>query len=197
MAKVEPSEFDFDRALKRISGTEEEARIAFKELHNFFGTAVYIVGKRFLKSQELADDLVQDVFTKVWNKRKEISHVSDFQDYIIGLTKLEALKLLRHRAMQLTKQAIHLEMMEAQRAALVSPKDSEKFDKLVELLPSPRQQIFKARIKGMRGTVIADNFKMSLDTVYWHISQSIKFIKERRHDIISFLAACIAGLLAQ
>lgn len=185
MTQTQPSDFNFNECLKRISGDEKDARVAFRALHGHFGPRIHATAKKVLRSREMADDLVQEVFTTIWVKRKQLSYVLDFQKYLIATTKLEALDLLRKAVNAEVIKRKHLEMMEAQ-GKLMPVEYSEKLDKIVELLPSPRKQIFVAsKIRGLGGKAIADEFKISVDTVHWHISQAIKFIKEKRHDVIS------------
>lgn len=191
MTPTQP-DFDFNACLKRISGDEREARVAFRALHDHFAPRIHATAKKVLRSREMADDLVQEVFTTIWVKRTQLSYVLDFEKYLIATTKLEALNLLRKAVNTEVIKRKHLEMMEAQ-GKLMPVEYSEKLDKIVELLPSPRRQIFiLSKIQGMGGNAIADHLKISVDTVHWHVSQAMKFIKEKRHDVISVFLIGIA-----
>jgi RNA polymerase sigma factor (sigma-70 family) len=193
MEKERPSDFDFQRALKGISGTEEDARVAFKELHNFFGTTIYVVSKKFLKSPELANDLVQEVFTKVWIKRKELNHVLDFEGYLIGITKNEALGLLRKAIKAECFKREHLEMVDAQKYDPIKEEYANQLDHLVEQLPPRRKEVIKLKIQGFKAKEISERLKITVLNVHKHIYKATRFINERKHDVISLLLPAIVS----
>jgi RNA polymerase sigma factor (sigma-70 family) len=181
--------FDFNSILKDLSGDEERARIAFRELHNLLGTGIYVKAKRFLKSSDMADDIVQEVFTNIWEKRKKLGHVLEFENYLVGITKRRVFDLLRKKVKAEILQKKHIELMEhIGRPDSIGEEHAAKIDELVERLPATRKQIFKlAKFQGIDGKTIAAQFKISADMVYWHVSEATKFIKQKMRDVTLFL----------
>jgi RNA polymerase sigma factor (sigma-70 family) len=55
---------------------------AFTNLYNFYRHPVYETALRFLKSIQQAEEIVQDVFIKVWLKQDEMVLVKDFKSYV-------------------------------------------------------------------------------------------------------------------
>lgn len=45
---------------------------AFRKLYDRYHEQLYFLAKRYLKDQYLAEDAVQDLFLKVWSKRKKL-----------------------------------------------------------------------------------------------------------------------------
>lgn len=192
MALKYPSDFNFKEALKRISGDEQDARVAFRELYDYFAPNIYVSAKKVLRSQEMANDLMQEVFTDLWVRRKQLTHVLDFEGYMIGMTKLGAFKVIQRAVNAERIKQKHLELMEVQ-GEPIPAEYSEKLDKIVELLPPKQKEIFKlSKIQGLSGKVIADQFQISVNAVHFHVSQAVKFIKERKHDVISVFLIAVA-----
>ena len=65
------------------NGQEE----AFTELFNYYRPAIYDVASRFLQSHALAEEMVQDVFLKVWLKRAEMSAIRNFNGYLFIMAR--------------------------------------------------------------------------------------------------------------
>ncbi|HEY8401483.1 MAG TPA: sigma-70 family RNA polymerase sigma factor [Cytophagaceae bacterium] len=72
--------------LQRISEGDQSA---FKELHNYYWSDLYHVALGFLKSPEWAQDIIQDVFLKIWERRNSLGHVQNFKSYLFVVTRNE------------------------------------------------------------------------------------------------------------
>lgn len=178
--------FDFNATLQQLSGKEELSQIAFKELHDYFGPIIYVKARRFMKSQPMAEDLVQEVFTAVWLQRKQVAHIRNFEVYLYGITKRKAFDLTRRNLNAEIVKRKHLEIMEVQEYDPLREKYATQLEELIEMLPSPRKEIFKlSRIEGVDGKVIADHFNISVELVWQHLSRATKFINQRKHDVTS------------
>src|SRR3990172_12206142 len=56
--------------------------LAFKELHTrYYKRLCFYIGTR-VKSQTVIEDLVQDIFFKIWRKRKKLNIKTSFRSYI-------------------------------------------------------------------------------------------------------------------
>jgi RNA polymerase sigma factor (sigma-70 family) len=185
--------FDFNGTLRRLSGDEQVAQVAFKELHDYFGSILYVKARRFMKSQPMAEDLVQEVFTAIWIQRKQLAHIRDLEVYLYGMTKRKAFDLTRRSLNAEIIKRKHLEIMEVHEYDPLREKYATQLEELIELLPPPRKQIFKlAKIEGVDGKAIAERFQISVDLVYQHLTRATKFINQRKHDVTSWLLVGIA-----
>src|SRR3982750_4826896 len=59
---------------------------------------VYEIGYIYTGSRLLAEEMVQDVFIKVWLKREELPAVSNFAGWLFTVAKNQAFNSLRNRA---------------------------------------------------------------------------------------------------
>ena len=98
MLDVLPCENDL---LLRVAGGDEHA---FSELfnthHQLLGTHIY----RITGSAELAEEVVQDVFLKIWLSRESLAAVQHFRAYLFVISKNHALNCLRKIAKERLRQ---------------------------------------------------------------------------------------------
>jgi RNA polymerase sigma-70 factor (ECF subfamily) len=153
---TEKDRFDFNLILEKLSGQEYLASIAFKELYDRFAPNIYFSAKKFLKSEALAEDVVQEVFTAIWEKRTQISFIQNFESYLYGMTSKKAYDVIRRRVNAEAIKRKHLDLM----AVSEDPskeKYAQQLDALIEKLPYPRKDIFQhAKIDGIQGKAIAE-----------------------------------------
>ncbi|MCK5367454.1 MAG: RNA polymerase sigma-70 factor, partial [Cyclobacteriaceae bacterium] len=70
--------------LKRLKKGDEAA---FEILYNIYKGRLYSFSIKLVKSDDLACDIIHDVFVKVWEKRKQINHESNFSSYLHTICK--------------------------------------------------------------------------------------------------------------
>jgi RNA polymerase sigma-70 factor (family 1) len=67
---------------------------AYKELFTGFYSSLYYLALSFIKSKQSAEEIVSDVFIKIWEKRKELEKIENFRVYIYVATRNTALNYL-------------------------------------------------------------------------------------------------------
>lgn len=79
--------------------TPFKERDAFRELfEQFFNPLVNFVYSRYVKDYEIAKDIVQTTFGKIWEKRETIEISSSVKSYLFQSTKNKALDHIRANA---------------------------------------------------------------------------------------------------
>jgi len=182
--------FNQENLLKELAKSNKHA---LEELFNYYYPRLYNFSKSFLKIEDGIDDILQEVFLKIWHNRREIKHSETFNSYIFTITRNLLLNELRSR---LNNQKVRDRIMEASVAEeylLVESVEyeelKERVDSLIDALPQKQQEIFKmSRIEGLSHKEIAEQKNISTKTVEYHIGQSISFIKSRLGEF-GFLSA--------
>lgn len=157
---------------------------ALEELFNYYYPRLYKFSKSFLKMEDGIDDLLQEVFVKIWQNRKNISSTATFNSYIFTITRNLLLNELRSR---LNNQKIkdNLQVLSvAEEYPLFSQIEynelQEKIDLAITELPARQQQIFVlSRKDGLSHKEIAKKLEVSTKTVEYHIAQSTNFLKQK------------------
>jgi len=79
MKEQRESDLEIDKIWKKyLSGDDE----SFDFLYNKFVQVLFVYGLQFTSNRELLKDCIQDVFTKMYDSRKELKHVSNVSMYL-------------------------------------------------------------------------------------------------------------------
>ena len=157
---------------------------ALEDLFNYYYPRLYNFSKSFLKLEDGIDDILQEVFIKIWQTRKDISNISTFNSYVFTITRNLLLNELRRQlnAKKTKDEILNLSLAEEyQNFEQTEFKElQEKLDLEINNLPEKQKTIFiLSRKEGLSHKEIAEKLNISTKTVEYHISQSIKFLKER------------------
>ena len=80
--------------LKKVSHGDEEA---FRELYNLTHKSVFFYLYRLLRDRDMAEDILIEVFTEVWNGVKNYEGRSKVKTWIFGIARNLGIKELRKR----------------------------------------------------------------------------------------------------
>lgn len=161
---------------------------SFEELFNYYYPRLFNFSKSFLKIEDGIDDILQEVFVKIWRNRKNIKSPDTFNSYIFTVTRNLLLNELRSR---LNKQNIKEEISKLSVAPEYSMLEQieyrdlkEKVDNIVNELPERQKEIFVlSRTEGLSHKEIAEKLEISTKTVEYHIALSVKLLKGRIEDL--------------
>ncbi len=161
---------------------------ALEELFNYYYPRLYNFSKSFLKIEDGIDDLLQEVFVKIWQTRKNIGSTATFNSYIFTITRNMLLNELRSR-LNNKKIKDKLQILSvAEEYSLFSEiayNDlQEKIDLAIEELPVRQKEIFTlSRKDGLSHKEIAEKLEISTKTVEYHIAQSTSFLKQKLRNL--------------
>ena len=168
--------------LSRIAAGDNEA---FKTLFEMFYPKVKIFLVKFLKDENTAEDISQDIFVKIWTYREALPDIRSFNTYLYRMTRNAALNHLRgnHSKIDISKMSV---LDDKDIEAEYQTKEKELLIRLtVEHMPPQRQRIFKmSREQGLSNDDIALKLGISKKTVENNITLALK---ELRDVIIAFM----------
>lgn len=155
---------------------------AFKKLYNHYHQDVYAYGFSMLKSKENAEEIVQDVFLKVWKNRRVLRLDTSFKSYIFTITRNTCLNLIvklkndkRLKSSILEKYHENLNTTEAK---ILDAEYARVKNKIFEQLPPRRKLIFElSRNEGLSYADISDKLGISISTVKGQMNKSLEFIR--------------------
>lgn len=154
----------------------------FNNLYTQHSGKLYSAILRYVKSGEVAEDLLQDLFVKLWNNRALLQDPSFQTGYLYTAAKNAALDYLK-------KEAVHVKAMQALRYAKPAERNisqerlegieyQQVLKQAVEQL-SPQQQIayVLAEEQDLSYQDIADKMEISRATVKRHLELARKFVR--------------------
>lgn len=169
---------------------------AFNVVFEKYGSRLFGFAFKYLKSKEEAEELVQDVFLKVWENRKNLKKEYSLKSYLFTISYHGICKFFRRKELN---DKLKEEIVQTRETA-ENPKDRidyqstlEQIEKVIEKLPSKQKVAFeKSRKEGKSTREIAKEMKLSPGTVDNYISAALKFIKKNISDnclsILLFIA---------
>jgi RNA polymerase sigma-70 factor (ECF subfamily) len=156
---------------------------AFTQLFDHYRPRLYHAALKYLKSQELAEEIVQEVFLKVWQKRGEIGHVLNFNAYLFTVTRnlvFDCIKKMAEETTAMQEFSFGFTHEETTEKKLLEKQYDENLRKEVVKLPPQKKKIFKlAKSDGLSQEAIAAKLKISRLTVTAHMRQALQFIRMR------------------
>jgi RNA polymerase sigma-70 factor (family 1) len=170
--------------LKVANGDEHAFSELFNTHHQLLGTHIY----RITDSVELAEEVVQDVFLKIWMSRETLTSVQNFRAYLFVISKNHALNCLR----KVAKERIHQKTLE-KNALSITPDDSpgglegyySLLDEAIDHLPPQQQKVYLlSRHNRLKYDEIARQMGLSRETVK-------KYLQGATHSITSFVQSNI------
>ena len=167
-----------------IIGLKNNNFSAFDYLYNLYKERLYGFAVGYLKSDEEAKGLVQNVFLKVWENRNELIETKSFNAYLFTIAKNTILNHFRKRASE-QLYVEHLKknynLFHNRTAEDVEFADlEEQVNKIVELLPQRRKEIYHmSRSEGFSNEEIASKLNISRKTVENQITLAVKTLREK------------------
>lgn len=155
---------------------------AFSMLYTIYAGKCYQFVSHLSKDEEVAKDIVHDIFVKIWLKREIVSQVDSFSSYLFKMTRNAVMDKFESDAIRARYQ--QRKMLDFEESALFT-EEKISVDELqlliyeaMEKMPDRRKDIFfLSRIKGLSNTEIAVRLGLNVRTVENHISKALADIR--------------------
>jgi RNA polymerase sigma-70 factor (family 1) len=176
-----PEEWQYEEA-KLIALLAEDSEYAFQLLYDRHRKRIYQTGLRYLKSPILAQELVQDVFLKLWFNRKSLNADQSIEAWLYTVAKNN----LVNRLKKLSREWQALKSMEKNGEAFVNNIENklqdaqyqELLQKAIQRLPEQQRKAFiLSREEQLTYIEIGEQMGISALTVKTHISRALDSIR--------------------
>ena len=166
--------------LKKVASDDEEA---FRELFIFYRPRLFAITFRIVGNIELANDICQDVFLRVWLKRNTLSEVENFQSWLYTITRNLVFDALKQPAIVVdgSSRSIYGDLSDSSYdpARILQNKEVQKI--LVEaigLLSERQRQTYQLiKVEEMSRSEAAATMNISTETVKWNLEQAMRRIR--------------------
>lgn len=178
---------------------QKDDRVAFYHIYERYCKRLYSFVLKYIKQKEDAEEIVQEVFVKIWESRNKIDAYSSFESFLFTVAYNATISLLRKRA----SESKYIEHIKSLQHINNSPDliDEIHFNELNnkvqsllnELTPRQREIFQLSREQGLSHDEIAVKLNISVNTVKKHISNTLIFLKTNfdNDQIISVLFALL------
>lgn len=174
-------EYNESVLLRQLAEGNEEA---FRKLFLAYKDKLYTYICKLSGSAETAEDMVHDVFLKLWEKREALPDIDNLNAYLYQISRNKSINLFRRMAKETLilseigrdegipgslegeNRLIHADVLASIREAV---------DKLT---PQQRQVFLLSRQNGLKINEIARKLGITERTVTNHMSQALRFLRE-------------------
>lgn len=175
------AEHEEKELLDRLRKGDEKA---FAALYNIYKDVLGYRLLRLVKSESLTEELLQDLFMKVWENRAQIDLTKSFKSYLFRIAENSVFDLFRRAnrerhiltKIQLSSSEIYTHVEEF----LFKKGNKEMLHQVIDLLPTRRKEVFVlCKIEGLSYQEVADRLGTSVNTVNDHIQKATEFLKTK------------------
>ena len=165
---------------------------AFDFLYFRYRNKLFNIAYNRLKSKEVCEELVQDLFADLWQKRLEVQIRSNLSSYLCTSVKYAVIDHIRS---QKNKERYISEILMASESALPSPEErftneelNYHLNKSIQALPEKCREVFVlSRFENNSVREIAEKLNISPDTAKYHISTALKKLRVNLKHLYNFL----------
>jgi RNA polymerase sigma-70 factor (ECF subfamily) len=159
---------------------------AFREIYIHYHQQMHHTAKRYLRSNELAEDAVHDIFVILWNNRKKLDRSGSLRGFLFTALKNHVLNMVTHHKMELKKsiEITYEKKMNRKETenVFVLSEYRELYQVAVNQLPEKRKKVFDLRVsEGLTNSEVAEYLELSIHTVKSQYYKATQFIKEYVH----------------
>ncbi|NLV69148.1 MAG: RNA polymerase sigma-70 factor [Spirochaetes bacterium] len=156
---------------------------AFDIIYRAYCKRLYKFVFGIIKTESDAEEIVQEVFVKIWEARGNIDDLALFDSYLFTIAYNSTISLIRKK-MSEEKYIQHVKSLQVPLQNKLSDDDldfesvSARINELVDKLPPRQKEVFKLhREHELTYRQIAEKLQISINTVENHMSKALKFLR--------------------
>lgn len=175
-----------------IKGLKEKNKVVFDLVFTFYYSGLCAFANRYVNNHEAAEDLVQDVFVRLWLSDSVSEVKTSLKSFFFTSVKNRALDYIKHESVKgryvnrfkkETDAVLPDEMWEFTESEL----REIIYTALQQLSPRTREIFELSRFKGISNDQIAEQFQISKRTVEVQISNALKILRKELKDYLPIL----------
>ena len=190
--------YDEQSLLRSLTQGDEAA---FVQIFHHYRNRIFGVSILYLKSTTLSEEIVQEVFMKVWFKRRELNDVRNFEAWLMTLAKNHILNYLRKMASERSAREQWMKEVPLSEEMADHKIRKEQYAELMRqamdhLSPQQREVYGLAREEQLTYEDIGKRMGISALTVKTHMARALQAIREflRKHGEPYLLLLLLSGV---
>jgi len=173
--------------IEKLKNNQEDAMII---LYKTYWKVLYISAFKILQDKQACEDIVQELFIKMWNKRAEINIRSSIHHYLLAAVRYEVFRKIRESK---NYEPIMNNILET--ISDLSVYDQLEYKELqaqisnvIDTLPAKCRQVYiLSRNELLSHKEISSQLSISTKTVRNHITKALEHLRVSMNQILLFL----------
>jgi RNA polymerase sigma-70 factor (family 1) len=183
--------------LEQVTQGDESA---FRMVFDHYRDAIYSFACKVVQQDTLAEEIVQDVFVKIWINRSGLPAVRNFADFLYIIARNHTFNALRRVARDRkwnSASTENLEISGVSAEAVILQRDYDRLlQQAIAQLPPQQKLVYTlGRQEGFSREEIAAQLNISPATVKVHMSQALKTLRNHFKDYPDAILILIAAVL--
>lgn len=176
-----------------ISLLKEGSEKAFEWLFKAHFDSLHAYAYTFLKDDEVAEEIVQNVFCRIWEKRYQLKTDGSLKAYLYRAVHNESLNYLKHQKVKASfgvYYAGQLQQDEEENASrkLMTAELQQRIDNAISELPQQCRIIFQlSRFELLKYQQIADHMGLSVKTVENQMGKALRMMREKLAEFLPII----------
>lgn len=157
-----------------------------KAVFDLYHKSLLLYSNRFVSSIAECEDLIQDVFISIWEKKISFPDEISLKIYLYKATRNKCYDVIKHKKIEKNYAIDVIQSLEDNNLFLKQVLEEEIVRELyqaIEILPERKKEIIKLSLKGIRNNEIAEILNIKLQTVKTLKSQSYSILRDKFKDI--------------
>ena len=166
-----------------ITAIKQGNKRVFEGFYKKYYKQLFAIAYRYTGQAQAAEEIVHDVFIKIWNKAGQLNVQQSMKSYLFKSVINSSLNFIKKEKMDAQKRLVYIKVQDESLGDQDRDAEEELLNRLEEalkLLPEKcRQVMFLSRFGKLKQQEIADQMNISVKTVKNHLTYG--FQKMRQH----------------
>ena len=169
---------------------------AFEWLFKTHFESLHAYAYTFLKDDEMAEEIVQNVFCRIWEKRDLLKTDGSLKAYLYRAVHNESLNYLKHQKVRATFDVYYagqLDQEEEQASQKIAAAElQQRIDTAMSELPQQCRTIFQlSRFEQLKYQQIADHMGLSIKTVENQMGKALRMMRQKLAEFLPIILLLI------
>ena len=175
------------------------AESAFEQLYKSCFSGLYAYACTILKNEGAAEEVVQQVFFKIWDKREELDFSIQLKSYLYRAVHNASLNYIKHRKVKAASEpgiVFHMKQQtEPADKKLLNKEMEGRLRKALNELPAQCRTIFQlSRFENLKYNEIASELGLSAKTVENQMGKALRLMRSKLADLLPLLLFILINL---
>lgn len=161
---------------------------ALKKIYSIYWEPLFLSAFNFLKDKETCEDIIQEVFINIWNRRDTILFSTSLKAYLYASVRYEVFRQIRAgniRESVVENIAKHVFAVPASET-LEHKELLQQINRIVETMPDKCKEVYKlSRVEQLSHKEIAEKLNISTKTVENHLTKALKILRSSLAQLVT------------
>jgi RNA polymerase sigma-70 factor (family 1) len=165
-----------------LSKIAEGDQRAFRVLYDFYYNKIYAFALYLLKSDLLAEEVVQEAFLKLWKKGYDLNQIINVESFLIAVTRNRSLDILRRCKLEIKtnqkRTSVWSEGHNDTEESIILNDTRRILQSAIDLLPPQQKLVYQlCQQEGLKYEEAADKLSLSTLTVQSYMKLALRNVR--------------------